>query len=298
MQEVPRIILRSQLVPQLRIPHRPIEIHHHIEMSRRANPRIHRLPRLLSNRITARLNRAVRGVERRDRLAEQRDSRRVGPGDHLLEDEDDLLADESLRDGVVARGADGVHALEDHRVSDARVGGDVAGEARVCVGTVTVEEEAFAAGSDVAVGDGADGWRGGRLHSIEEEVRPAVVRVGVAAAAFGDAVADDHEGGLRFGDPGFYGGEEVPVCHRLGVWTCDVGGGDLVAERVEDVGSTARVAGNLGGSLVVGEVHASADDVVGGYREVEWIRNDLRAIWDVDGSVAGECDGLEGGGLD
>lgn len=82
------------------------------------------------------------------------------------------------------------------------------------------------------------------------------------------------------------------MCYALSVGACDILGGDLVAKGVEDVDSVAGMAGYLSGLLAVGEIHAYADDVVGIHGEVEWIRDDLGAIWDIDGFVAGEGDGL------
>lgn len=56
---------------------------------------------------------------------------------------------------------------------------------------------------------------GGVLETVEQEIRPAVVGVGVGAAAVGDGVTEDGEAARGERRPGFDSAEEVPRRRQL-----------------------------------------------------------------------------------
>ncbi len=80
-------------------------------------------------------------------------------------------------------------------------------------GPKTVVENAVAAGGLVDEGEGGQRGGGAICDACVDEVRPAVVLVGVAAAAVGDAVAYYGECAVGGWGPGFDGGEEVPFIY-------------------------------------------------------------------------------------
>lgn len=168
----------------------------------------------------------------------------VDERNHLLVRLHEVLVHCVLRGFRRRRGTDVVHALEDHRVLDARVSEDVAVDAAESIGAQTIGENAVAACCEVAEGDVLG--RAALLKACEEEVGPAVVLVGCGAAAVGDGVAYDQQAAGGLGCPGFDAREEVPMCCSLRGGICDSNfcGVDSIAKLPPAVGPATGMTGD------------------------------------------------------
>ncbi len=207
-------LLRIRLVPQ-----HPIKINHRIKDSTLSNKFINPLSRLLSFRITVTFYRRIppRGTERRDGSSKDSDFSGLESDNHLLESSDETITDYFLRGSVGVSGSDVVHAFKDHGVSDAAVGEYVSVDSAEGVRAQAIVENAVPARSLVDNCDGGGVVVG--LHAGENEVRPSVVLVIVAAAAVSDAITYYGEGAVVLGGVDFNYGEEVPITSQLLVLT-------------------------------------------------------------------------------
>lgn len=302
MQIIPRIVLRPQDAHILLIPHRGIEIHHRIKHPAIPYPHIHPLPRplALGARVWLRADIEPGRAERRDGRPENRQPRAVRAQRELGVRGDERVADGALRGRAVRRRADVVDALEDDGVPDARLGQDVAVEARQRVRPQAVGEHAVAAGGLVADGEGGKERVVGALQAREQRVRPPVVAVGRAAPPVGDAVADEGEraaaGGWR---PRVQRADEVPVRDAGGGGgAAEVGRRGVVAEGEPGCRARPWVRGYRAAGLAGGEVDRDAEVAAGGYGQVDGVGDDECAAGDRVVGGAAEGEGLERGGVD
>lgn len=99
----------------------------------------------------------------------------VNESNHLLVRLNKVLVHRVLRGFRRRRSTDVVHALEYHRVLDARVSEHVAVDAAESIGAQTISKNAVATCCEVAEGDVLG--RAALLEACEKEVGPAVVLV-------------------------------------------------------------------------------------------------------------------------
>ena len=184
-------LLRMCLIPQDRI-----KINHRIKDSTPPNKLINPLSRLLPFRIAVTFHRRIppRGAERCDGRSKDSDISGLESGNHLLVSSDETITDYFLRSSVCVGGSDIVYAFEDHGVSDAAVGEHVSVDSAKGVRSKAVIENAVPSCSLVDNCDGGGVVVG--LHADENEVRPSVVLVSIAATPIGDAVTYYGEGAV------------------------------------------------------------------------------------------------------
>ena len=164
--------------------------------------------------------------------------------DHLLVRLNEILIYSVLRSFRCRRSTNVIHALEDHRVPDARVGEHVAVDAAECIGAQTISKNAITACCKVAEGDVLG--RATLLEACEKEVGPAVVLVCCGAAAVGDGVTHNQQAANGLGGPGLDAREEVPMrCTLRGrVCNSDVCGVDSIAKLPPAVRPAAGMTGD------------------------------------------------------
>lgn len=283
MQIIPTVELPPQPTPLLRIPKHRIEIQHLVKNPTLPNPLVHLLPRLLPLRIAIRLAREIRRrAERRDCRAENRETKGVDAGHDLRVGLRETGVDSGL--GVDGRrgGTDVVYAFENEDVFDAGVGEDVALDSAQSVGSQPIGKNAIPARCKIGNGDVA--CTRVLLETREELVRPAVVLVGSAATTIRDGVAEEGERACRAGNPGFDGGDKVPVCCALSLWVRDGEGrrGDGVAELPPAGCATAGVGCDAVGGLAGCEVDRNGEHGLGLNLEVDGVGDGEGAVGDAD----------------
>ena len=283
MQIIPTIKLPLQLTLQLRIPQHSIEIEHLVENVTFPNPLVNSLPRLLTLGVAVGLAREIgRRAEGGDGRAEDGDSECVDAVDDLRVRLREAGVHGGLGVGCGRRGTDVVYAFENEDVLHARVGEDVALDSTQGIRSETVSKNAISARSEVR--DSNVACAGRFLEACEEEIGPAVVLVGDAAAAVGDGVAEEGEraGGAR--DPGFDGRDEVPVCCALGF--CIRDGERWCGHGVAELPPASRAATWVGcdavGRLASCKVDGNGDHGLGLYLEVEWVGDGESTVGDAD----------------
>jgi len=146
MQMIPAVQLRLQPVRLLRIAHRPIEVDHRVEVSRRPDPRVHRLPVGLVRCVRMVVVRAHVG---RDGPANRFDPVLVRLLHHLLVAGLDSFHQSRVRRWrlwpIPGQHAQIVHTLQHDDPPHPRLRQHVSIEARQSVRTRAVEQQAISA---------------------------------------------------------------------------------------------------------------------------------------------------------
>lgn len=82
------------------------------------------------------------------------------------------------------------------------------------------------------------------------------------------------------------------MCYGLRIRSRDIHRIYLVSEGVVYVSPTSGMGGDVGCRLAISEVHTNGYDFPSADGKIDWVRDDLRAVWDGDGSIAAESDCL------